>query len=208
MKIGFPSRRHRPSHCPPRHRGHPGRSSSRSSQSQWQTHSPSLRRVTRRRSCGRLSHKTAGSSLVRISITRTVQRTVGAAGYPEPPFARVCLNFNHLHIQSRRETSLGHVTPVVCPRLIEFLTTLTFRARRRNHILSKALKTIASKKKVKESSLSTCDQLLCREKKRDPMSMTLQKKKTFIKGFFSITVSMSAKTISVSKKPEKDYGFN
>ena len=39
------------------------------------------------------------------------------------------------------------VTPVVCPRLFGILTMLTFRALRRNHIVSTAFETIAKKKK-------------------------------------------------------------
>ena len=55
--------------------------------------------------------------------------------------------------------------PPVCPRLLGFLTTLTFAARltfgaqRRNHRLSTAFETIAKKThRDKEDSLSTCDQ--------------------------------------------------
>ena len=51
------------------------------------------------------------------------------------------------------------VTHAACPRLFEILTTLTFRALGRTHIVSTALETIAKKKnRDKESSLSTCDQ--------------------------------------------------
>ena len=38
------------------------------------------------------------------------------------------------------------VTPAVCPRLIEFLTMLTFGAHRRKHIVSTPCETIAKKK--------------------------------------------------------------
>ena len=45
-------------------------------------------------------------------------------------------------------------TPVVCPRMLEFLTTLTFGAQRRNHIVSTAIETIAKKKeKQKQGKL-------------------------------------------------------
>ena len=37
------------------------------------------------------------------------------------------------------------VTPVVCPRLFEFLTTLTVGAQRRNHTVSTAFETITKK---------------------------------------------------------------
>ena len=42
------------------------------------------------------------------------------------------------------------VTPVVCQRLFEFLTTLTFRALGRNHIVSTAFETIAKKKEKQD----------------------------------------------------------
>ena len=37
------------------------------------------------------------------------------------------------------------VTPAVCPRLFEFLTTLTFGALRKNHIVSTTFEDIAKK---------------------------------------------------------------
>ena len=37
------------------------------------------------------------------------------------------------------------VTPVVCPRLFEFHTTLTYGAQRRNHVVTTPLETIAKK---------------------------------------------------------------
>ena len=42
------------------------------------------------------------------------------------------------------------VTPVVCPRLFEFLATLTFGALRKNHNVSTAFETIAKKKRRKQ----------------------------------------------------------
>ena len=48
--------------------------------------------------------------------------------------------------------------PVVSPRLFEILTTRTFGALRRNHIVSTAFETIAKKNRSKEGSLSTCGQ--------------------------------------------------
>ena len=72
---------------------------------------------------------------------------MGAAGYPEPPFTRVCLNFNHLDIQTNRgrhhlaTIKRVMVTPAVCPRWIEILSTLTFGAPRKNHIVSTAFET-------------------------------------------------------------------
>ena len=127
-----------------------------------------------------------------------------------PPFSRVCLNFNHFDIQSRNQdiwppSKRVTVTPAVCPRSFEFLTTLTFGALRRNHIVPTGFETIAKKKKRKhrntEGSLSTRDQqfimncldyhrrwkgsasvlasmrwLLCGGKKRDLTSMTVPKK--------------------------------
>ena len=56
------------------------------------------------------------------------------------------------------------VTPA---RLFGLLTTLTFGARRSNHIVSVALETIAKKQlRNKESSLSTCDHQFCHELSR------------------------------------------
>ena len=55
------------------------------------------------------------------------------------PYTRVCLNFNHLHIHSRHGDIIFAtfkrvmVTPAVCPRLFEILTTLTFGAQRGCH---------------------------------------------------------------------------
>ena len=65
-------------------------------------------------------------------------------------------------LSSDVETSSGTcerfmVTPAVCPRLFESLTTLTFGAQRRNHTVSPAFDH-RKKKGNKESSLSTCDQ--------------------------------------------------
>ena len=60
------------------------------------------------------------------------------------------------------------VTPAVCPRLFEFLTTLTFGAQARHHNVSTAFETIAQKKS-KEGSFSTCDQqfvMNCQEHNR------------------------------------------
>ena len=67
-----------------------------------------------------------------------------------PPFTRVCLNFIHFDIQSRNQdiclpSKRFIVTPVVCPRLFEIITTLTSRALRRNHIVPSA--SVATKKK-------------------------------------------------------------
>ena len=61
------------------------------------------------------------------------------------------------------------VTPAVCPRLFEFLTTLTFGAQRRHHIVSTAFETIAKKKRAREGSFSTYDQqfiMKCQEHNR------------------------------------------
>ena len=76
-----------------------------------------------------------------------------AADYPEPPFTRVRLNFIHFETQSRSQDiwllfMMVMATLVVCPRLFVILTTLTFGALRRNHIVSTAFETIAKKKKT------------------------------------------------------------
>ena len=55
------------------------------------------------------------------------------------------------------------VTPAVCPRLFEFLTTLTFGAQRRNHIASTPSVAIAKKQKKSHCVHSICDHR--REKK-------------------------------------------
>ena len=55
------------------------------------------------------------------------------------------------------ETSIGYffmrvmVTPAVYPRWFELLTTLTFRALGRNHIVSIAFETIAKKRETKKA---------------------------------------------------------
>ena len=90
---------------------------------------------------------------------------MGTAGYPEPRFTRIRLNFIHFDIQSRNQdiwlpSKRFIVTPLLCPRLYEFLTTLTCGALRKTHILSTAFD--VEKKKAQdrnnESSLSTCGQ--------------------------------------------------
>ena len=74
----------------------------------------------------------------------------------------------YLDIQSRRRDVIWlHftrvvITPVVCPRLFEFLTTFTFGAQRGNHV-------VAKKKKDSEGSWTTCDQFFlmsCQEHNR------------------------------------------
>ena len=45
----------------------------------------------------------------------------------------------------------GTVSPAVCPRLFEFVTTLTFRALRRNHMVSTAFGAIEKKKRQSET---------------------------------------------------------
>ena len=48
----------------------------------------------------------------------------------------------------------GHVvTPAVCPRLFEVLTTLTLGALRNNHTVSTAFENIVQKKKKKQGRL-------------------------------------------------------
>ena len=71
---------------------------------------------------------------------------------PPPPFTRILLYFHHNHIQNKRgdiwiPSERFIVTPVVCPRLLEFLTTLTFGALHRSHLVSIASETIAKKKR-------------------------------------------------------------
>ena len=77
------------------------------------------------------------------------------------------------------------VTPVVCPRLFEILTTLTLGALRRNHIVSTALETIAKKKEglVCMKSERKCVRMywLLHGEKRDLTSMTVQKKNDICK---------------------------
>ena len=65
----------------------------------------------------------------------------------------VRLNFDHLDIQSRRGDVFWlplreMVTPVVGPRMFEILTTLTFGALHRNHMVTKRFGTIANKKQT------------------------------------------------------------
>ena len=69
-----------------------------------------------------------------------------------PPLTCVCLNFNYFDIQSSNQyISLPSmrvlVTPAVYPRLFEFLTTLTFGALRKKHILSPIFEDIAKNTK-------------------------------------------------------------
>ena len=53
----------------------------------------------------------------------------------------------------RRAFERAMVTPAVCPRLFEFLTSLTFRAVGRNHIVSTPLETIAKEKTQRQGKL-------------------------------------------------------
>ena len=107
------------------------------------------------------------------------------------------------------------VTPAVCPRLFEFLTTLTFGALRENHIVSPSRTSQKEQKNNNETSSSTCaqqcimkcqDRRSCkngtlREKKTDPTSITVpQENMTSVivdksprKEFFSITVLINSK---------------
>ena len=97
--------------------------------------------------------------------------------------------------------------------LLEFLTTLTFGALRRNHFVSTVFGTIAKpamhheynwKWKGSASVLASMRWLVVGEK-RDVTSMTVPKKKRGIcnrtritpQGFFSITVGNNATTLSV-----------
>ena len=67
----------------------------------------------------------------------------------------VAKNMNTHHSQfwlCREQHWLQSCWTADCPRLFEFLTTLTFGAQNRNHIVPTALETIAKK----EGSLSTC----------------------------------------------------
>ena len=65
-----------------------------------------------------------------------------------------CLMRCLLHLDQSHQTWRHHlatfervmVTPAVCPRLFEFLTTLTFGALRRNHMVSTPFETVAKKK--------------------------------------------------------------
>ena len=106
------------------------------------------------------------AALVWISVTWTIQDTVGAAGYLEPPLTRVCLEFQspwNSHQTWRHDLASLEVLVIaaVCPRLFESLTTLTFVSQWRNRIVSTAIEIIAKKQCKhldKESSLSTCDQ--------------------------------------------------
>ena len=61
------------------------------------------------------------------------------------------------------ETSFGYLqevmlTPVVCPRLFEILTTLKFAAHHRNHIVSRAFETV---EKNTETGTARCQHQQC-----------------------------------------------
>ena len=110
-----PSQRDRPSHCPPRHRGHAAGGSSRSSQSQWQPLSPSLRRVTCHRSCGPLRPlsgvgEISGHAILQLQNTNDLAalRCMSAeiADLPrsesQDGWVCACSKFHHFDIQSIR----------------------------------------------------------------------------------------------------------
>ena len=71
-----------------------------------------------------------------------------------PPFTRVCLNFIHFDTQSRNQdmwlpSKRLVVATAVYSRLFEILTTLTFGALRKNHIMSKTFED-TQKNKIKQ----------------------------------------------------------
>ena len=109
-----PSRRDRPSHCPPRHRGHAAGGSYRSSQSQWQPLSPPLRRVTCHRSCGPLRPlsgvgEISGHAILQLQNTngfaalRCVPAEIADLPRSESQDGWVCAysKFHHFDIQRR-----------------------------------------------------------------------------------------------------------
>ena len=72
-----------------------------------------------------------------------------------PSLTRVCLNFIHFDTQSRNlhiwiPSRRFVLTPAVYPRVLEILTTLTFGALRKNHIMSKAFEAIKKKESQKQ----------------------------------------------------------
>ena len=122
-------------------------------------------------SCRALTHKTAGSARVRIPIGRTIHSNVGAAGYPEPPFTRVCENFNRLDVHCRRATHRWvtskrvMATSAVCPRLFENFTTSTFGTLRRNQVVSTAFESIEKSKQNCQEHNRSWKRSACSEKR-------------------------------------------
>ena len=88
--------------------------------------------------------------LVRIPITLNISEHTRPE--PEDSWIGKCLNFHHFDTQSRNQeiwlpSKRFTVTPAVCPRLFEILTTLKFGALRKDHIVSTACEDITKKRK-------------------------------------------------------------
>ena len=183
-----PSRRDRPSRCPPRHRGHPARGSSGPSQSQWQPRALSLRRVAHCRSCAplrplpgsrrdqRTGHPSTSSNTYDLAALKcATTKKAGALWATRLPGRRlferpslldwwsnaICSTrrmlprlFEFQSLWLSDQTWSHHLatfekvmaTPAVSPGLFEYLTTLTFRAQHRNHIVSTAFWTRCKQK--------------------------------------------------------------
>ena len=104
------------------------------------------------------------------------------------------------------------VTPAVCPRLFEILTTLTFRALGRSHIVSTAFETIAKKHGDRKGSVSTCDQqfiMNCQEHNRSWMTSVtvLASMRWLLCGENEIPRSMTVRRISVIEHKSHRWAF-
>ena len=80
------------------------------------------------------------------------------------------------------------VTPVVCPRLLEILTTLTFGAQRGNHSVSTAFETIAKK------TTTETRKVRCQRRFKKTISIFFKKLKKMITDLF---ISKDIKSASV-----------
>ena len=83
-----------------------------------------------------------------LAALRCINAEIAELARSEP--RDTCLKFIHFDIQSRNQDIwlpfMRAVTPAVCPRLFEFLTTLTLGALGRNHIVSTVFGSIAKKR--------------------------------------------------------------
>ena len=102
------------------------------------------------------------------------------------------------------------------PRMLEFLTTLTFGALGRNHTVSTAFETIAKKHRDREGSSSTCDQpfVVSREltfhdtKDASPLfsSLLFSLSCPSVPCFSLVVLSLNQKSNSAIDSPEDDKG--
>ena len=113
---------------------------------------PARNSVKSRLAC-RLSLHVVSRSIHRVLVLSEVEQTF---------HKKSLLYFIHFDTQSRNQdiwlpSKRFVITSVVYPRVFEILTTLTFGALRKNHIVSPAFDTIKKKRRDTEASLSTCD---------------------------------------------------